>query len=353
MGNARVTYAKNNVTGVLDILDKNNYYPFGMNHLDSNSGSFVGQSSYKNYKYNGKELQETGMYDYGARMYMPDIVIFGTHDPLSEVTLQPYAYAYNNPIFYNDPTGMEGEAAASDDGGGGEASNGGGGGMGEGFGGGGGCPPDCGGGNKGNGITPASMGNVPGGYDGAPREIAGAGVDDVAADHDIQGVGWTKKAQKNSLPVSGSVTLGGGGNGMKKYQPSLARQGWNFLADNIISKPIEGVQVVGYIFYGAFYALPKEAITRGKIENIHVKMDIVTWGLKNGSIHKNVYKDDANMTEAEKFDAFVKPGVAALTAPVSFGFKPFNSSVANWGFNTSVKAGVKNGIYQSAPKDKE
>ncbi|UEQ77225.1 hypothetical protein [Chryseobacterium arthrosphaerae] len=25
------------------------------------------------YKYNGKELQETGMYDYGARMYISDI----------------------------------------------------------------------------------------------------------------------------------------------------------------------------------------------------------------------------------------------------------------------------------------
>jgi len=77
LGNARVTYAKDKITGVLDILDKNNYYPFGMNHLDPNSGSFVGQSSYKNYKYNGKELQETGMYDYGARMYMPDIARWG------------------------------------------------------------------------------------------------------------------------------------------------------------------------------------------------------------------------------------------------------------------------------------
>ncbi|VXC61067.1 hypothetical protein CHRYSEO8AT_790003 [Chryseobacterium sp. 8AT] len=29
-----------------------------------------------NYKYNGKELQETGMYDYGARFYMPDMVVY-------------------------------------------------------------------------------------------------------------------------------------------------------------------------------------------------------------------------------------------------------------------------------------
>ncbi|MBB4806998.1 RHS repeat-associated protein [Chryseobacterium defluvii] len=59
-----------------------------------------------NYKYNGKELQETGMYDYGARFYMPDIGRWGVHDPLSDATLQPYSYTSNNPIFYNDPTGM-------------------------------------------------------------------------------------------------------------------------------------------------------------------------------------------------------------------------------------------------------
>jgi RHS repeat-associated protein len=63
------------------------------------------QNTYQ-YKYNGKELQETGMYDYGARMYMSDIGRWNTVDPLSGATLEPYSYADNNPIFYNDPTGM-------------------------------------------------------------------------------------------------------------------------------------------------------------------------------------------------------------------------------------------------------
>ena len=40
-----------------------------MNHLKSGN-SFFGVSSYKNYKYNEKDLQEIGMYDYRARMYM-------------------------------------------------------------------------------------------------------------------------------------------------------------------------------------------------------------------------------------------------------------------------------------------
>lgn len=78
-----------------------------MNHLKTGN-AFFGKGSYKNYKYNGKELQETGMYDYGARMYMPDLGRFGTQDALSEMyyTYSPYNYVVNNPIKFIDPTGM-------------------------------------------------------------------------------------------------------------------------------------------------------------------------------------------------------------------------------------------------------
>ncbi|RZJ36751.1 MAG: hypothetical protein EOO18_07250, partial [Chryseobacterium sp.] len=82
LGNARVSFRRNSA-GALEITDANDYYPFGMNHLKSGN-AFFGAGSYKNYKYNGKELQETGMYDYGARFYMPDIGKWGVVDPLAE-----------------------------------------------------------------------------------------------------------------------------------------------------------------------------------------------------------------------------------------------------------------------------
>ncbi|WP_051882310.1 DUF6443 domain-containing protein [Chryseobacterium soli] len=106
LGNARVSFAQNSA-GDLEVTDVNNYYPFGLNHIGgSNSGEL---GSYFNYKYNGKELQETGMYDYGARFYMPDLGRWGVMDPLAEQMRRysPYNYAFNNPVSFVDPDGRK------------------------------------------------------------------------------------------------------------------------------------------------------------------------------------------------------------------------------------------------------
>ena len=109
LGNTRISFAKNSA-GALEITDSNDYYPFGMSHLNTGA-AFFGPSTYKNYKYNGKELQETRMYDYGARFYMADLGRWGVVDPRSQYTHEAYSYVWNNPISFADPTGMEGEVA--------------------------------------------------------------------------------------------------------------------------------------------------------------------------------------------------------------------------------------------------
>ncbi len=92
-----VTHARTNV------VQSDDYYPFGLTFNSYTSGD-------ENlYKYNGKEeQQETGWYDYGARMYMPDLGRWGVVDPLAEKyqQLAPYNYVDNNPINNTDPDGQ-------------------------------------------------------------------------------------------------------------------------------------------------------------------------------------------------------------------------------------------------------
>ncbi|QWT88524.1 RHS repeat-associated core domain-containing protein [Chryseobacterium sp. PCH239] len=95
------------------MIDTNNYYPFGLNHI---SGAFSTSNFgiFYSYKYNGKELQESGMYDYGARMYMPDLGRWGVIDPLAEKSRRwsTYTYAYDNPVMFIDPDGRQNVSAS-------------------------------------------------------------------------------------------------------------------------------------------------------------------------------------------------------------------------------------------------
>jgi len=129
LGNIRLSYTKDPVSGDLEIMEENNYYPFGLKHsvysdpkqkyeLVENEGesmarpTYVYQTDYQ-YKYNGKEFQDElglNLYDYGARNYDPALGRWMNIDPLAEKSRRwsSYAYAYNNPIYFIDPDGMEG-----------------------------------------------------------------------------------------------------------------------------------------------------------------------------------------------------------------------------------------------------
>ena len=90
------------------VLEKNDYYPFGLRHANS---SYALTASNR-YKFNGKEDQTTGslnLLDYGARMYDGQIGRWFSIDQLAEkyYSTSPYVYCANNPVRNIDPTGMD------------------------------------------------------------------------------------------------------------------------------------------------------------------------------------------------------------------------------------------------------
>ncbi|MNY07433.1 hypothetical protein D3C86_1402350 [compost metagenome] len=92
VGNSRVTFYKNPTSGVLEVLQIDDYYAFGMRRQSLVS------SNDNRYLYNSKELQEElGQLDYGARFYDPIIGRWNVVNPLAEMAsnLTPFRYCYN------------------------------------------------------------------------------------------------------------------------------------------------------------------------------------------------------------------------------------------------------------------
>lgn len=83
------------------------YYPFGgiYGDVSTNPGLQL-------YKYNGKEFDHylgLDLYDYGARLYDPALVVWTGVDPLADEYggISPYVYCHNNPVNAIDPNGMD------------------------------------------------------------------------------------------------------------------------------------------------------------------------------------------------------------------------------------------------------
>ena len=106
LGNVRLSYF-NNGTGA-EVLEENNYYPFGLKHEGYNV--LVGNPAYA-YKFQGQELQETGWYNFKWRNYMPDVARFFNIDPLAEdyTHNSTYAFSENRVIDNIELEGLEGE----------------------------------------------------------------------------------------------------------------------------------------------------------------------------------------------------------------------------------------------------
>ncbi|WP_282086826.1 DUF6443 domain-containing protein [Aquimarina algiphila] len=112
LDNVRLSYTKNDA-GNLEIIEENNYYPFGLTHKGyNNTISSLGNSIAQLLKFGGKEEQnELGLnwLDYGARNYDPTIGKWFNIDPQAEkyYDQSPFTYGLNNPNYFIDPNGEE------------------------------------------------------------------------------------------------------------------------------------------------------------------------------------------------------------------------------------------------------
>ncbi len=109
LGNIRLSYKDISTTSTpsLQIVEENNYYPFGLKHKGYNNNII---SEHK-FTYNGQEFNEDlglNVSEMDFRQYDPALGRFSNPDRLAEYapSLTPFRFAFNNPVYWSDPSGL-------------------------------------------------------------------------------------------------------------------------------------------------------------------------------------------------------------------------------------------------------
>ncbi|OIO08962.1 MAG: hypothetical protein AUJ53_10400 [Flavobacteriaceae bacterium CG1_02_35_72] len=110
LGNIKLSYKNISLTSTpsLQIVEENNYYPFGLEHKGYNNVINGTENKYKTYQ--GKETEEElgkNTLAFGWRDYDPAIARFNKIDRFAEKyqSMSPYHFSGNNPIFFREIKG--------------------------------------------------------------------------------------------------------------------------------------------------------------------------------------------------------------------------------------------------------
>jgi RHS repeat-associated protein len=97
--------------GALEIVEENNYFPFGLKHTDYNNVVSANANSVAGkFKFNGIEFEKSlsiNLYEMDVRSYDPAIGRFTSIDPVTHFNYSTYTAFDNNPIFFADPSGAD------------------------------------------------------------------------------------------------------------------------------------------------------------------------------------------------------------------------------------------------------
>ena len=117
LGNIRLSYqdidGNGSITAATEILEENNYYPFGLKHKGYNTNVSANINSVaKKFKYNGIEYEDAlglNLYEMDVRSYDPAIGRFTGIDPVTHFANSTYTAFDNNPVIFADPSGADSE----------------------------------------------------------------------------------------------------------------------------------------------------------------------------------------------------------------------------------------------------